>query len=102
MVFSDVSDGKADPFSAAVGATGACRPASGIGHRLAIAMLAMPILAMVSCVAVPASQQQRLSKANMVFDDTNAFAMSTRLLPQSEPGSASSGGAQGGGCTACK
>lgn len=55
-----------------------------------------------ACVKIPASRQQLLAKPNMVFDDTNSFAYSSRLLPQSEPGTAVSGGAPGGGCTACR
>jgi hypothetical protein len=64
--------------------------------------MSLAVLAVASCTAVPAFQQQRLAKSNMVFDDTNAFAFSSRLLPQSEPGTGSTGAAQGGGCTACK
>jgi len=102
MSASNTSDSGSDRSRATVTACGATRPASASGLRLACALLALPVLACASCTAVPAFRQQRLAKANMVFDDTNAFAFSTRLLPQSEPGSASSGGAQGGGCTACK
>lgn len=72
------------------------------GRRVLLVMLGLPMLSGVSCTAVPAFQQQRLAKSNMVFDDTNAFAFSARLLPQSEPGTGSTGAAQGGGCTACK
>ncbi len=73
-----------------------------VGRRAVTVLMGLPLLTVVSCTAVPAFQQQRLAKANMVFDDTNAFAFSTRLLPQSEPGTGSTGAAQGGGCTACK
>ena len=78
------------------------RPATGIGTLLAGALLVLSVPAIVSCTAVPAFKQQRLAKANMVFDDTNAFAFSARLQPQSEPGTSATGAAQGGGCTACK
>ena len=65
-------------------------------------MLALSMLTIVACTAIPASRQQRLAKANMIFDDTNTFAFSARLQPQSEPGTSTTGAAQGGGCTACK
>ncbi len=58
--------------------------------------------ALPACTAVPAYQQQQLAKPNMVFDDTQAFAFSARLLPQCEPGTAVNGSSPGGGCTACR
>ena len=78
------------------------RPATGVGTLMTSVMLGLSVPAIVSCTAVPASRQQCLAKANMVFDDTNAFAFSDRLQPQSEPGTSATGAAQGGGCTACK
>lgn len=68
-------------------------------------LLSMVLAALVlssGCTQVPVSQQRLVSKPNMIFDETSVFAFSSRLSPQSEPGSASSGGAQGSGCTACK
>jgi hypothetical protein len=61
------------------------------------------ILLLAGC-SLPAVRQQRLvSKPNMIFSDSAAFAYnSARLLPQLEPGSAASGGAQNAGCTACR
>ena len=52
----------------------------------------------------PAVRQQRLvSKPNMLFSDSSAFTYnSARLLPQLEPGAATSGGAQNAGCTSCR
>jgi hypothetical protein len=102
MNASNASAGKSDPSRATAGARGVPRPAIGICTLMASAMLVLSVPAIVSCTAVPASRQQRLAKANMVFDDTNAFAFSARLQPQSEPGTSATGAAQGGGCTACK
>jgi hypothetical protein len=65
-------------------------------------LISLFVLVSVSCTPIPASSQQILAKPNMIFDDTEAFAYSTRLLPQSEPGTAVSGSAPGGGCTACR
>ena len=65
-------------------------------------LVLLPLLALARCTAVPASRQQLLSKPNMIFDDTKAFAFSARMLPQSEPGTAVGGSAPGGGCTACR
>ena len=59
-------------------------------------------LAAGGCVQVPPYEQALVSKPNMSFEDVGAFAGAARLLPQVEPGSASSGGAQGAGCTACR
>jgi len=73
------------------------------GRVIARLMLGLsPALATVACTAVPPAQQQVVSKPNMIFDDTNAFAFSSRLLPQSEPGTATTGSSPGGGCTACR
>ena len=102
MSASNASDDNSDRSRATAGTRRVLRPASCIGTRMASAMLGLSVLAIVSCTAVPASRQQRLAKANMVFDDTNAFAFSARLQPQSEPGTSTTGAAQGGGCTACK
>ena len=54
--------------------------------------------------AVPAVRQQRLvSKPNMLFSDSPVFTYNAaRLLPQLEPGAATSGGAQNAGCTSCR
>ena len=67
-----------------------------------LALAAVALLSLAGCTAVPASQQQILAKPNMLFDDTNSFAFSQRLLPQSEPGSSTAGSSPGGGCTACR
>jgi hypothetical protein len=102
MSVSKAGDDKSDHSRATAGACGMPRPATGIGTLMASAMLVLSMPVIVSCTAVPAFKQQRLAKANVVFDDTNAFAFSARLQPQSEPGTSATGAAQGGGCTACK
>ncbi len=65
-----------------------------------------PLLALllVTGWAAPAVRKQRfVSKPNMLFSDSAVFTYnSARLLPQLEPGSATSGGAQNAGCTACR
>jgi hypothetical protein len=54
------------------------------------------------CARVGVHQQRLVSKPNMVFSDSVVFGYSNRLMPQIEPGSAFSGGAQAGGCTSCR
>ena len=71
--------------------------------RITAALHLVALLFAAGC-ASPAVRQQRLvSKPNMLFSDSAVFTYnSTRLLPQLEPGSATSGGAQNAGCTACR
>lgn len=102
MNASNASDDKSARYLATTGTCARLRPATSSGPRTTLRVLGLSVLALVSCTAVPASQQQHLAKANMVFDDTNAFAFSARLLPQAEPRTSTTGAAQGGGCTACK
>ena len=59
-------------------------------------------LANQGCNTVAVSEQRLLSKPNMTFSDSYAFSYQPRLTVQTEPGSASSGGAQAAGCTSCK
>lgn len=54
------------------------------------------------CATVGPQQQRLVSKANMVFSESVVFDYTNKLLPQTEPGSAFSGGAQSSGCTSCK
>jgi len=54
------------------------------------------------CGTVPLQQQRLVSKPNMVFSDSPVYAFPSGLLAQVEPGTASSGGAQVAGCTACQ
>jgi hypothetical protein len=60
-------------------------------------------LLLAGCAA-PAVRDQRLaSKPNMIFSESATFTYNAaRLLPQLEPGSATSGGAQNAGCTSCR
>ena len=102
MSASNPGDDKSDHSCAPAGARGGRRPPTGIGTLMAGTMLVLSVAASISCTAVPAFKQQHLAKANMVFDDTNAFGFSARLQPQSELGTSATGAAQGGGCTACK
>lgn len=102
MGASSASDDKSDHSCATAGTCGETGRTIGFGTLLTGTMLVLSGPALVSCTAVPAFEQQRLAKANMLFDDTNAFAFSARLQPQSEPGTSATGAAQGGGCTACR
>ncbi|MEI6675712.1 MAG: hypothetical protein WCO57_11095, partial [Verrucomicrobiota bacterium] len=60
------------------------RSAPGSSRALIGRLAVLTWLPLVGCTAVPAYQQQQLAKPNMVFDDTQAFAFSARLLPQCE------------------
>ena len=55
----------------------------------------------VGC-AVPVHQQRLVSKPSMQFSDSPVFNYQSRLLSQTEPGAAASGGAQAAGCTSCR
>lgn len=59
-------------------------------------------LVFTGCVNIPVSQQQELSRPNMVFESQGAFASRPALFCQTEPGSAVSSGGQSAGCTACR
>jgi hypothetical protein len=59
-------------------------------------------LVFTGCVNIPVSQQQDLSRPNMVFESQGAFASRPALFGQTEPGSAASSGGQSAGCTACR
>ena len=54
------------------------------------------------CTAVGPQQQRLVSKPNMVFSESPVFTYTDKLLPQTEPGSATTGGLQASGCTSCK
>jgi len=75
---------------------------AGRGRMVWLMLGLLPVLATAACTAVPPAKQQLVSKPNMIFDDTNEFAFSARLLPQCEPGSSTAGSSPGGGCTACR
>jgi hypothetical protein len=66
-------------------------------------LLALAVfLALTGCVQVPANRQRLVSKSNMGFSESLVFNYQNKLLPQVEPGSTFSGGAQSSGCTSCK
>jgi len=71
-------------------------------HPEQILLALVVCLAMAGCVQVPAHQQRLVSKPNMEFPDSLVFNYQNRLLPQVEPGSTFSGGAQSSGCASCK
>ena len=54
------------------------------------------------CKTVPVAEQRLVSRYNMVFSDSPVFSWQSQMLAQTEPGSASSGGAPTAGCTACQ
>jgi len=63
-------------------------------------LIAMGFLS--GCKVVPLQDQRLVSKHNMTFSDSPVFAYQSAVLTQIEPGTASSGGAQAAGCTACQ
>jgi hypothetical protein len=77
-------------------------------HRLAISSLQMISAGLVfiswlsGCSPVSPQRQRLVSKPNMTFSDSLVFNYQNKLLPQVEPGSTFSGGAQAAGCTSCK
>lgn len=60
------------------------------------------VLLCAGCTTVGPHEQRLVSKPNMVFSESPVFSYTDRLLPQTEPGFATTGGAQAGGCTSCK
>ena len=70
---------------------------------LTTSVLLAAVLLLAGCSSPTVRQQRLVSKPNMLFSDSSVFTYnSARLLPQLEPGSATSGGAQNAGCTACR
>lgn len=65
-------------------------------------LVAAIILLCAGCATVGPQEQRLVSKPNMVFSESAVFSYTDKLLPQTEPGFASTGGAQAGGCTSCK
>jgi len=57
---------------------------------------------LTACSHVGPHEQRLVSKPNMEFSDSPVFRYQSRLTPQVEPGSTTSGGAQSSGCTSCK
>ncbi len=66
-----------------------------------LAMFAWPLV-VTGCVKIPVAEHQDLSRPNMVFESQGAFASRPSTFSQMEPGSATSGGGQAAGCTACQ
>ena len=60
------------------------------------------ILALATGCSVPVHQQRHVSKPSMLFSDSPVFNYQSRLLSQTEPGAALSGGGQAAGCTSCR
>jgi hypothetical protein len=60
------------------------------------------LLVFGGCTPIGPQQQRLVSKPGMTFADSQVFNYQHKLLPQVEPGSAFSGGAQSAGCTSCK
>jgi len=66
-----------------------------------IAIFGLPLVVM-GCVRIPVAEHQDLSRPNMIFESQGAFASRPSVFGQTEPGSATSGGGQAAGCTACQ
>jgi hypothetical protein len=54
------------------------------------------------CSTLGPQEQRFVSKPNMLFADSGIFTYQCRLLFQTEPGAAFSGGARAAGCTTCR
>jgi hypothetical protein len=54
------------------------------------------------CATVGPEQQRLVSKPNMQFSQSAVFSYSSKLMPQVQPGLATSGGAQPSTCTLCR
>lgn len=65
-------------------------------------LLAIVSVAVAGCAGVPVDQQRLVAKPGMQFSDSPVYAYAARLLYQTEPGAAGSGGAQAAGCTSCR
>ena len=69
--------------------------------RRACGILFVAVLVGSGCVTVGPNEQRLVSKPNMVFSQSAVFSYENKLLPELEPGTATSGG-QTAGCTSCK
>lgn len=54
------------------------------------------------CASVGPEQQRLVSKSNMQFSRLLAWSYNSKLMPQIQPGLATSGGAQASTCTTCR
>jgi len=76
---------------------------SRIGWRAAAALaMVAGWLALCGCGSVPVHKQRLVSKPNMLFSDSAVFTYLPKLLVQTEPGAAATGGSQAAGCTSCR
>lgn len=62
----------------------------------------MSLLLLASGCVVPVHQQGLVSKPNMLFSDSAAFAYHAKSQLQVETGAATTGGAVATGCTSCR
>jgi hypothetical protein len=69
---------------------------------LALTLVLFASVSLPGCARVGAHQQRLVSKPNMTFSDSVVFGYDQKLVPQVEPGSAFSAGAQASGCTSCR
>lgn len=67
-------------------------------------MTAIGLLALLAggCNSVGPEQQRLVSRPNMQFSRQFVWSYTSELMPQIQPGLATSGGAQASTCTACK
>jgi len=54
------------------------------------------------CTSVGPERQRLVSKPNMQFSRPMAWSYTSKLMPQVQPGLATSGGAQASTCTTCR
>ena len=73
-----------------------------IRNVCAFILLAWVLITASGCTHVEVAEQRLVSKPNMLFSDSPVFNYQSRFISQIEPGSASEGGNQGTGCTACQ
>ncbi len=69
---------------------------------LALAGGALASLLLSGCATVGVEEQRLVSKPNMQFSKSAVFNYSSKILPQVQPGLATSGGAQASTCTVCR
>lgn len=69
---------------------------------LAAAGGGLTALFLTGCVTVGVEEQRLVSKPNMQFSKSAVYSYSSKLLPQVQPGLATSGGAQPSTCTVCR
>lgn len=64
--------------------------------------LALLVVMLTGCTAVPVYQQGMVSQPGMYFTSSPIEAAEPALLTQIEPGIASTGGGQAAGCSSCR